>query len=136
MIAGIAHVNITVPEGTLDLANEFYASILGLTPRPVPALQKGSLAWFDIGSSGQQIHVAFGSNVDLESTRHPCFKLQDKEALAALQLKIWEHFEAGGSAAPMAADKPGQLDSGAQGVEYPDRFFARDYAGNRLEFSL
>lgn len=25
---------------------------------------------------------------------------------------------------------------GAQGVEYPKRFFARDYAGNRLEFSL
>lgn len=67
---------------------------------------------FDIGSSGQQVHVAFGRNVDLESTRHPCFKLQNKEALAALQLKIWEHFEAGGTAAPMAADKPGQLDSG------------------------
>lgn len=26
--------------------------------------------------------------------------------------------------------------SGAKGVEYPTRFFARDYAGNRLEFSL
>ena len=26
--------------------------------------------------------------------------------------------------------------SGAKGVEYPQRFFARDYAGNRLEFSL
>jgi hypothetical protein len=25
---------------------------------------------------------------------------------------------------------------GAKGVEYPNRFFARDYAGNRLEFSL
>lgn len=25
---------------------------------------------------------------------------------------------------------------GAKGVEYPTRFFARDYAGNRLEFSL
>ncbi|KAF7555486.1 hypothetical protein G7Z17_g2172 [Cylindrodendrum hubeiense] len=136
MIAGIAHVNLTVPEGTLDLANEFYANTLGLTPRPVPALQKGTLAWFDIGSSGQQIHVAFGRNADLESSRHPCFKLESKEALATLQLKIWEHFEVGGSAAPLAADKPGQLDSGAQGVEYPNRFFARDYAGNRLEFSV
>lgn len=28
------------------------------------------------------------------------------------------------------------LFAGAQGVEYPSRFFARDYAGNRLEFSL
>jgi hypothetical protein len=25
---------------------------------------------------------------------------------------------------------------GEKGVEYPTRFFARDYAGNRLEFSL
>ena len=26
--------------------------------------------------------------------------------------------------------------TGSQGAEYPKRFFARDYAGNRLEFSL
>lgn len=26
--------------------------------------------------------------------------------------------------------------TGAKGVEYPTRFFARDYAGNRLEFTL
>lgn len=25
---------------------------------------------------------------------------------------------------------------GAKGVEYPVRFFARDFSGNRLEFSL
>lgn len=53
----------------------------------------------------------------------------------------------------MAADKPGEVDSGdfrfiskdldahadlvvgTQGKEYPTRFFARDYAGNLLEFS-
>lgn len=28
------------------------------------------------------------------------------------------------------------VSTGAKGVEYPTRFFARDYAGNRLEFSL
>lgn len=26
--------------------------------------------------------------------------------------------------------------AGEKGVEYPQRFFARDFAGNRLEFSL
>lgn len=26
--------------------------------------------------------------------------------------------------------------SGDKGIEYPKRFFARDFAGNRLEFSL
>ena len=29
-----------------------------------------------------------------------------------------------------------ELYVGDQGVEYPKRFFARDFAGNRLEFSL
>ena len=41
----------------------------------------------------------------------------------------------------MARDSCGKVEAdsfviGAQGVEYPTRFFARDYAGNRLEFSL
>lgn len=52
----------------------------------------------------------------------------------------------------MAADEPGKMNSGkwsgdqvrfyvdelsgTQGKEYPTRFFARDYAGNLLEFSL
>ena len=35
--------------------------------------------------------------------------------------------------AKMSADMTGL---GAKGVEYPKRFFARDYAGNGLEFSL
>jgi hypothetical protein len=30
----------------------------------------------------------------------------------------------------------GEGKADAQGVEYPSRFFARDYAGNRLEFSV
>jgi len=36
----------------------------------------------------------------------------------------------------MEADKPGEENSGAKGEEYSTRFFARDFAGNRLEFSL
>jgi hypothetical protein len=34
------------------------------------------------------------------------------------------------------SDMPGGKNSGAEGVEYPTRFFARDFAGNRLEFSV
>lgn len=45
MLTGIAHVNITVPEGTFDLAEEFYAKTLGMTRVPVPVLQKTTLAW-------------------------------------------------------------------------------------------
>ncbi len=45
MITGIAHVNITVPPGTLEHAAAFYAGTLGLTRAPVPALQRDTLAW-------------------------------------------------------------------------------------------
>lgn len=45
MITGIAHVNLLVPAGTLELAEAFYADTLGLKRVPVPALQKHELAW-------------------------------------------------------------------------------------------
>lgn len=45
MITGISHINLIVPVGTLDQANEFYGDTLGLKPVPVPHLQKGTLAW-------------------------------------------------------------------------------------------
>lgn len=93
---------------------------------------------FDIGSSGQQVHVAFDLNESnaTKSSRHPCFKIESPEALLQLRQRIWEHHEKGDDAAPLEADKPGEPDSGKKGVEYPSRFFARDFAGNRLEFSL
>ncbi|KAJ5717433.1 hypothetical protein N7488_003079 [Penicillium malachiteum] len=135
MITGIAHVNITVHPGTLNDAQEFYSTILGLTPSPVPELQKGTILWFDIGSSGQQIHITEGPT-DPEHRRHPCFKLGTQDELETLKKAIHDHHIKGGSSAPMAADKPGEMDSGTQAKEYPKRFFARDYAGNLLEFTL
>ncbi|KAH8881404.1 hypothetical protein GQ53DRAFT_754411 [Thozetella sp. PMI_491] len=141
LIAGLHHVNLVVPEGTLDQANAFYGTTLGLTAREVPHLQRGTLAWFDIGSSGQQIHVAFGRSIDFEaaaakSSRHPCFKIPSAEALKELQERVFKHLQDGGEGAPRECDQPGGENSGAKGVEYPTRFFARDYAGNRLEFTL
>ncbi|KAE8444963.1 hypothetical protein EG329_014090 [Mollisiaceae sp. DMI_Dod_QoI] len=138
MITGIAHVNITVPPGTLEHAAAFYAGTLGLTRAPVPALQRDTLAWFDITPGGQQIHVSSNPSPpnDPKASRHPCFKLESPEKLMELRERIWVHFEKKDEASPMQADKPGEQSSGSQGVEYPTRFFARDYAGNRLEFSL
>lgn len=138
MITGIHHINLVVPAGKLHLATEFYGTTLGLTPRPVPQLQRETLAWFDIGSSGQQVHVAFGKAPDFEhtSSRHPCFKVGSIEELDELRSRIWSHYERKDESAPMEADKPGMEDSGAKGVEYPTRFFMRDFAGNRLEFTL
>jgi catechol 2,3-dioxygenase-like lactoylglutathione lyase family enzyme len=44
-INSIAHINITVPDGTLHLADEFYRDTLGLTKVPVPKAQQDILAW-------------------------------------------------------------------------------------------
>ncbi|KAK7897805.1 hypothetical protein LTR67_004435 [Exophiala xenobiotica] len=115
MISGIAHINVTVPADTLHLAQEFYSGTLGLTPRAVPVLQKDTLAWFDIGTSGQQVHVAIGAATDFSSplsSRHPCFKIQNPEALLELRRRIWEHYQRGGSSAPQQADQPGREASG------------------------
>ncbi|KAJ9658100.1 hypothetical protein H2198_003938 [Neophaeococcomyces mojaviensis] len=111
MIAGIAHINLIIPEGTLEEANEFYGNTLGLTPRPVPHLQKNRLAWFDIGTSGQQVHIAYGASEE-ESPRHPCFKIESPEKLLELQRRIWEHHEKGDKSSPRATDKPGEANSG------------------------
>ncbi|KAI5452751.1 hypothetical protein NCC49_000498 [Naganishia albida] len=141
LITSIAHINLTVPHGTLETAAAFYGDTLGLTRVPVPSAQTHELAWFNIGHSGQQVHIAFpATEAELADNRaarrHPCFTLASQEAMAQLQARIWAHFERGGEGAPVQADKPGDVNSGAQGKEYPTRFFARDYAGNRLEFSL
>ena len=134
-------INILVPQGTLPAAGAFYGNTLGLTPRPVPRLQADSLAWFDISSSGQQLHVSFGRDFDFTpearaARRHPCFRVGSAAELDALQRRMWDHFRRGGEGAPSECDEPGAENSGDKGVEYPTRFFARDYAGNWLEFSL
>ncbi|KAH8671127.1 hypothetical protein BX600DRAFT_458378 [Xylariales sp. PMI_506] len=139
LITGIAHVNLSIPPGTLHLAKSFYGETLGLTPRDVPAAQVAELAWFDIGDSGQQVHISYQKHAQdttvPTSSRHPCFHIPSPEALLALQRRIGAHLERGGDDAPMAVDKVGET-SGPTTAEYPTRFFARDYSGNRLEFSV
>lgn len=46
MISGIAHINLTIPRGTLEQAEEFYGKTLGLTSSPVPELQIGTILWY------------------------------------------------------------------------------------------
>lgn len=66
---------------------------------------------FNIGSSGQQVHISCGPTDPL-SKRHPCFKLSSREELEELKTSIYNHHRRGGPGAPMAADAPGELDSG------------------------
>ncbi|ORY25523.1 hypothetical protein BCR39DRAFT_507024 [Naematelia encephala] len=136
----LQHVNFTVGKGTLHLAEEFYAEVLGFHNDPVPQSEKDILRWFRIGNGPQQIHVAFERQpghpeISPLSSRHACFILPSKEALFNLQKRIWAHHKSGSLASASMCDEPGEDNSGSKGDEYPTRFFARDYAGNRLEFS-
>lgn len=78
-----------------------------------------SVQRFDIGTSGQQVHIAFPAHAaelaDTSARRHPCFKLASPAALGELQARIWEHYERGGQGAPLQADKPGDMNSGQCG---------------------
>ncbi|OCF59199.1 hypothetical protein L486_03701 [Kwoniella mangroviensis CBS 10435] len=134
----LQHVNLPVPKGTLHLAQEFYGEVIGFENDPVPQLQREILLWFRIGDGPQQIHVAF-ENISPDSkvisSRHPCFQISSPEALLSLQKRIYEHKQSGAESSALECDQPGEENSGAKGVEYPTRFFVRDYAGNRLEFS-
>ena len=69
---------------------------------------------FDITPAGQQIHISSkpAPPNDHTASRHPCFKLSSPEALLEIQGRVFKHFEAKSEGAPMAADKPGEVDSG------------------------
>ncbi|KAJ6093561.1 hypothetical protein N7486_008850 [Penicillium sp. IBT 16267x] len=113
MIAGIVHVNLLVPPGTLDDANAFYGETMGLYRTPVPQLQRDTLAWFNITTEedSQKVHIAFGKN-EPGSSRHPCFKVESPQKMLELQQRIYDHYVRGDSSAPQAADKPGDSNSG------------------------
>ncbi|OWZ72032.1 hypothetical protein AYX14_02591 [Cryptococcus neoformans] len=181
----IQHVNLAIPKGTLEQAQEFYGDVIGFKNDQVPQLQRGTILWFRVGDGPQQIHISFEkgstetgpalSDPSPISSRHPCFSLPSQEALTALQERIYEHHIKGVPASAQECDKPGGENSGSKvslvslpssippprfpfhptfkaigswadsflfflsprkGVEFPTRFFARDFAGNRLEFSV
>jgi catechol 2,3-dioxygenase-like lactoylglutathione lyase family enzyme len=137
MITGLHHVNLVVPPSTLHLAREFYSDTLGLTPQAVPQLPRDTLAWFDRGTSGQQVHIAEKpEDFARKSSQHPCFRLGSVEDLIALRQQICNHFKRSKDAAPKEANKPRKKNSRAEGIKYSTRFFARNFEGNRLEFSI
>ena len=49
MITGIAHINLVVPRGTLDLAKDFYSGTLGFHIVNPPEVMKDVLAWYAAG---------------------------------------------------------------------------------------
>ncbi|CAI7601998.1 unnamed protein product [Penicillium viridicatum] len=76
------------------------------------------------------------TSTDPQSSRHSFFKLSSREELEEIKTSIHNHHVWGGSAAPMAPDKPGEINSRTQGKEYPTRSFALDFGGKLLKFTM
>jgi catechol 2,3-dioxygenase-like lactoylglutathione lyase family enzyme len=116
----LQHVSLPVPGDaeSLALARRFYGEILGLQEIARPTVFPGAGVWFAVGD--QELHLfsePSGVAANSESRRHPCFEVEDVEALRT-------HLESAG--AP-TRDHDGEIPG-------RHRFFAVDPFGNTLEF--
>jgi catechol 2,3-dioxygenase-like lactoylglutathione lyase family enzyme len=113
-ITDLHHVQIAMPAGAEDMLREWYGGVLGLEeiPKP-PALAVRGGVWFALGE--RQLHC--GVEADLRPARkaHPCFVVDDIDALAAAVA------QAGGEV---------RWSDEIPGVR---RFHADDPVGNRVE---
>ncbi|MBF5042374.1 hypothetical protein FGE12_08175 [Aggregicoccus sp. 17bor-14] len=113
MLKRISHVNLSVDD--VEAARRFYGQLLGLEEIPRTEGQRRPGAWFRLGAL--ELHLSHEpAPRNAESKRHVAFEVRDVDALR-------EHLEDAG--VPLEEGSP---------VIGMRRLFARDPAGNRLEF--
>lgn len=109
----VAHVNLSVDD--VEAARRFYGEVLGFEAAPRPADAGRAGCWFSLGSC--ELHVSLEPGADnAGSKRHVAFEVED---LAAVRARLSSH------GVPLEEARP---------IPGMERFFARDPAGNRLEF--
>ena len=113
-ITGIDHVQLAMPAGGEDVAERFYAGLLGLprVPKP-PHLEARGGCWFSNGVVA--LHVGVEADFRPARKAHPALLVDDLPALI-------EHLQAGG--AEVSRDQP---------LDGYDRCYVDDPFGNRLE---
>ena len=116
MIRGLHHAQITLPEGSEDLASDFYCRLLGLpeVEKPASLAGRGGL-WLQAGD--RQVHLGTENGVDRNATKaHLAYEVTDLE-----------------EARRTLADEGCEL---LDPVPIPgyERFETRDPFGNRIEF--
>lgn len=116
MILGLHHAQITIPEGSEDLARDFYCRLLGLpeVEKPASLAGRGGL-WLQAGDG--QVHLGAEDGVDRTAPKsHLAYEVTDLERVRRA----------------LADEGYEPLDS----VPIPgyERFEARDPLGNRVEF--
>jgi catechol 2,3-dioxygenase-like lactoylglutathione lyase family enzyme len=82
-VVGLDHVQLAMPPGGEDAAEDFYAGLLGFTriPKPEPMASRGG-CWFAAGP----VALHLGVEVDFRPARkaHPALVVRDLAALVAL----------------------------------------------------
>ena len=112
-LSRVAHVNLSVDD--VEAARRFYGEILGLAPAPRPADAGRAGCWFSLGAI--EVHLSEEHGADNpRSKRHIAFEVEELDALR-------DHLHSLGVTVEEGRPIPGVR-----------RFFARDPAGNRLEF--
>jgi catechol 2,3-dioxygenase-like lactoylglutathione lyase family enzyme len=116
----LQHVSLPIPDDreSFDVARRFYGEILGLAEIDRPRVFPGTGIWYAVGD--QELHLfsePSGVTANPESRRHPCFEVDDVDALRA-RLE---------SAGVTTRDHDGEIPG-------RPRFFAVDSFGNTLEF--
>ena len=113
-IVGVHHVQLAMPAGQEDVAEGFYAGVLGMqrVPKPEHLAARGG-CWFRV--AGLELHLGIEDGFRASEKAHPALRV---EGLAALR------------AALRAADADVTEDTQLEGHE---RCYVRDPFGNRLE---
>lgn len=116
MIAGIHHVQITVPRGMEDAARQFYCEVLGLPEIAKPeALAGRGGFWLQVGD--RQLHVGTEDEIDRTATKaHVAYEVTD--------IEYWR----------TRLEVRGVAILGSVPIPDARRFEARDPFGNRIEF--
>jgi len=119
-VTRLQHVSLPFPgtPGSFDEARRFYVEIVGLRERPRPDVFPGTGIWYAVGD--QELHLftePTGVAANPDSTRHPCFQVDDVQGLRARLV----------AAGVATRDHDGQIPG-------RPRFFALDPWGNTLEF--
>src|SRR6266576_1282245 len=83
-IQRVQHVSLPVPKTSesLDAARRFYGDVLRLEEIPRPPALPGTGIWYAVGD--QELHLfseTAGAAVNAQSRRHPCFQVEDVDAL-------------------------------------------------------
>lgn len=117
-VVGLQHASIPMPAGGNARARDFYGSKLGLKEKVVPdSLDGEKLVWFQLGDSGDELHVFTEDGESRSPGQHICIRVDDADAWrSSLSSKGIEILE-------------------TEAIVNRPRFFIRDPFGNRLEIT-